>query len=123
MDSFIDKTPFFSAEHRVLADRMAQLVEREVEVQAADDERDPAQALRDYVLLLAENDLLRYAVPTPGQLFDLRAFCVIRESLSYSSSICDLAFVMQGLGTFAISQLTASVAVAPSTPHTPTSRS
>ena len=82
---------------------MAQLVEREVEVEAADDERDPEQSLRDYVLLLAENDLLRFAVPIPGQLFDLRAFCLIRESLSYSSSIADLAFVMQGLGTYAIS--------------------
>jgi acyl-CoA dehydrogenase len=103
MDRFIDTTPFFSAEHRGLADRLAQFVEREVEVRAADDERDPDQALRDYLLLLAENDLLRYAVATPGQPFDLRAFCIIRESLSYSSSLADLAFVMQGLGTYAIS--------------------
>jgi acyl-CoA dehydrogenase len=103
MDSFITTTPFFSPDHRALADRLAEIVEREVEVQAADDERDPEQALRDYVLLLAENDLLRYAVPTPGQSLDLRAFCLIRESLSYSSSIADLAFVMQGLGTYAIS--------------------
>jgi acyl-CoA dehydrogenase len=103
MDSFIATTPFFSAEHRGLADRMAQFVEREVEVRAADEERDAEQALRDHVLLLAENDLLKYSVPTPGQLFDLRAFCLIRESLSYSSSIADLAFTMQGLGTYAIS--------------------
>jgi acyl-CoA dehydrogenase len=103
MDSFIETTPFFSADHRMLAGSIAQLVEREVEAQAADDERDPEQALRDYVLLLAENDLLRYAVATPGRQFDLRAFCVIRELLSYSSSIADLAFVMQGLGTYAIS--------------------
>ncbi|HEX3084102.1 MAG TPA: acyl-CoA dehydrogenase family protein [Pyrinomonadaceae bacterium] len=103
MDSFIDTTPFFTSEHRALASRITQLVEREVEAHAADDERDPEQALRDYVLLLAENDLLRFAVPTPGQIFDLRAFCLIRESLSYSSSIADLAFVMQGLGTYAIS--------------------
>jgi len=103
MDSFIATTPFFSAEHRALTSRLTQLVEREVEVQAADDERDPEQSLRDYVLLLAENDLLRFAVPNPGQLIDLRAFCLIRESLSYSSSIADLAFVMQGLGTYAIS--------------------
>jgi acyl-CoA dehydrogenase len=103
MDTFIATTPFFSPDHRALANRMAQLVEREVEVQAGDDERDAEQAVRDYVLLLAENDLLRFAVATPGQQFDLRAFCVIRESLSYSSSLSDLAFVMQGLGTHAIS--------------------
>src|ERR1051326_2499213 len=103
MDSFIATTPFFSADHRLLADRMAQLVEREVEARAADDERDADQALRDYILLLAETDLLRYAVASPGQSFDLRAFCLIRESLAYSSSLADLAFVMQGLGTYAIS--------------------
>jgi len=103
MDSFITTTPFFSADHRTLATVMAQFVEREVEAQAADDERDAEQSLRDYVLLLAENDLLRYAVAAPGQPFDLRAFCVIRESLSYSSSLADLAFAMQGLGTYAIS--------------------
>src|SRR5215471_5192771 len=104
MDSFIQTTPFFSTDHRALADRLAQFAEREVEARAADDEHDPDQALRDYVLLLAENDLLKYAVASPGQPFDLRSFCIIRESLSYSSSLADLAFVMQGLGTYAISR-------------------
>src|SRR5256885_12678959 len=54
-------------------------------------------------MLLFEADLLRYAVAMPGQAFDLRSFCIIRETLSYSSSLADLAFVMQGLGTYAIS--------------------
>src|SRR5438094_1649576 len=103
MDTFIVTTPFFSDAHRSLADRVAQFVEREIEVRAADDEGDVDEALRGYVLLLAENDLLRYAVATPGQSFDLRAFCIIRETLSYASSLADLAFVMQGLGTYAIS--------------------
>jgi acyl-CoA dehydrogenase len=103
MDTFIATTPFFTDAHRTLADRMAEFVEREIEVRAADDEGDVDEALRGYVLLLAENDLLRYSVATPGQPFDLRAFCIIRESLSYSSSLADLAFVMQGLGTYAIS--------------------
>jgi len=103
MDTFIANTPFFTDAHRSLADRIASFVEREIEVRAADDEGDVDEALRSYVLLLAENDLLRYSVATPGQLFDLRAFCIIRESLSYSSSLGDLAFVMQGLGTYAIS--------------------
>src|SRR5438445_10335322 len=101
--SFIDTTPFFSNEHRGLAARVAQFVEREVEVRAGDDEGDADEALRGYVLLLAENDLLRYAVASPGQPFDLRSFCIIRETLSYSSSLADLAFAMQGLGTYAIS--------------------
>ena len=33
----------------------------------------------------------------------MRALCLIREALSYSSPLADLAFVMQGLGTYAIS--------------------
>ena len=104
MDLFIATTPFFSTDQHALSERLAQFAEREVEARAADDEHDPDQRVRDYLLLLAENDLLRYAVATPGQPFDLRSFCIIRESLSYSSSLADLAFVMQGLGTYAISR-------------------
>jgi alkylation response protein AidB-like acyl-CoA dehydrogenase len=103
MDSFIDTTPFFTSQQRALAERVAELTERAVEMRAGDDERDVDAALRSYVSLLAENDLLKYAVASLGQRFDLRSFCIIRETLSYSSSLADLAFVMQGLGTYAIS--------------------
>src|SRR3989475_10463356 len=103
MDRFIETTPFFSSEQRALAEQIAQLAEREIEVRAGDDEGDSDDCLRGYVLLLAENDLLRYAVAAPGHAFDLRSFCIIRETLSYSSSLADLAFVLQGLGTYAIS--------------------
>src|SRR3989441_8821137 len=103
MDTFLSTTPFFSSEHRSLADRMAEFVDREIEVRAADDESDTDEALRGYVMLLFEADLLRYAVAAGGQPFDLRSFCIIRETLSYSSSLADLAFVLQGLGTYAIS--------------------
>jgi acyl-CoA dehydrogenase len=103
MDTFIASTPFFTAEHRALAERIAAFAEREVEVRAADDETDVEEALRSYVLLLAENDFLGYAVAEPARPFDLRSFCIIRETLSYSSPLADLAFVMQGLGTYAIS--------------------
>src|SRR3954470_5441627 len=103
MDRFIQTTPFFTNEHRTLAQRIAEFAEREIEVRAGDDEADAAEALRSYVFLLAENDLLRYAVPEPGRQLDLRSFCLIRETLSYSSALADLAFVMQGLGTYAIS--------------------
>jgi acyl-CoA dehydrogenase len=102
MDPFIATLPFFTSEHRALAERVAEFAEREIEMRAADDEADADEALRVYVLLLAENDLLRYAVAAPGEPFDLRSFCIVRETLSYSSSLADLAFVMQGLGTYAI---------------------
>lgn len=103
MDTFIASTPFFTAEHRALAERIAAFAEREIEVRAADDETEVDEALRSYVLLLAENDFLRYAVADPVSPFDLRSFCLTRETLSYSSPLADLAFVMQGLGTYAIS--------------------
>src|SRR2546422_6684800 len=103
MDRFIETTPFFSSEQRALAEQIAQFAEREIEVRAGDDEGDTDDCLRGYVLLLAENDLLKYAVASPGQPFDLRSFCIIRETLSYSSSLADLAFTIQGLGTYAIS--------------------
>jgi acyl-CoA dehydrogenase len=103
MDRLIATTPFFSSEQRALAAQVAEFAEREVEARAGDDELDADQALRNYVLLLVEADLLRYAVAVPGHAFDLRSFCIIRETLSYSSSLADLAFVMQGLGTYAIS--------------------
>ncbi len=104
MDQFIETTPFFTPEHRRLAARVAEFADREIEVRAGDDEGDVDEALRGYVMLLFEADLLRYAVATPGELFDLRSFCLIREILSYSSSLADLAFVMQGLGSYAISR-------------------
>ncbi|HEY8205190.1 MAG TPA: acyl-CoA dehydrogenase family protein [Pyrinomonadaceae bacterium] len=103
MDTFIATAPFFTPDHRTLAERVAEFAEREIEVRAADDETETEESLRAYVHLLAENDLLRYAVATPGEPFDLRSFCLIRETLSYSSSLADLAFVMQGLGTYSIS--------------------
>jgi alkylation response protein AidB-like acyl-CoA dehydrogenase len=58
---------------------------------------------RALLALLAEAGLLRYAVAAADARFDTRSLCLIREALAYSSSLADLAFVMQGLGTYAIS--------------------
>ena len=102
MDRFIAESPFFSSEHRAVSARVEAFVEREVEPRAAEEEQDVDHFLRTYIALLVEADLLRYAVALPGQPFDLRSFCIIREGLSYSSSLADLAFVMQGLGSYAI---------------------
>ena len=103
MDDFINTTAFFTSQQRALAERVSQFVQVEIERRAAEDERNADEALRSYVRVLAAHDLLRYAVATPGERFDLRAFCIIRETLAYSSALADLAFVMQGLGTYAIS--------------------
>src|SRR5258705_7779766 len=103
MDKFIDQLPFFTPEHRTLAADMESFVQLEIEPRASD-ERDPDAQLREFVSVLAKAGALHYAIASPGEKLDLRALCLIREALSYSSALADLAFVMQGLGSFAISQ-------------------
>jgi len=108
MDRFIEETPFFTAEHLRLAASVASFVWREIEPRAEVDEDETDQGksdekFRELVSLLAQAELLRYAVAKPDAAFDVRALCLIREELSYSSPLTDLAFVMQGLGTHAIS--------------------
>jgi acyl-CoA dehydrogenase len=102
MDKLVDQLPFFTPEHRNLVSGVNSFVEREIEPRAID-ESDVNGRVREYVGVLASAGVLRYAVATEGRL-DVRALCLIRESLAYSSALADLAFVMQGLGTFAISQ-------------------
>ena len=101
MDRLINQLPFFTPEHRNLAQSVAQFVEREIEPRAAGEE-DVEGTARDFVSLLARAGILSYAVAATK--LDIRALCLIREALAYSSSLADLAFVMQGLGTYAISQ-------------------
>ena len=50
---------------------------------------------------LGEAGWLAHAVPDvdAGQAFDLRALCLIRETLARYSGLADFAFAMQGLGT------------------------
>ena len=103
MDSFINQLPFFTPEHLTLATDVSSFVEQEVEPRAIE-EGDVDERLRDYVSVLARGGALRYAVASHETRFDVRALCLIREALAYSSALADLAFVMQGLGTFAISQ-------------------
>src|SRR5437879_12590038 len=98
MDRFIETTPFFSADHRKLWAEVDDLAEREVEVRAGDDEQDADEAVRSYVMLLFEADILRYAVELPGQPFDLRSLLLIRTTLSYSTSLVDLIFLITCIG-------------------------
>ena len=93
--------PFFTPEHRNLAQVVAQFAAREIEPHAGVED-DVEGLARHFVTLLASAGLLNYAVA--ASRLDTRALCLVREALSYSSSLADLAFVMQGLGTFAIAQ-------------------
>lgn len=102
MDQFIEDTPFFTPSQRTLAASVADFAAREIESRAGESEDEDAR-FRELLGLLADSGLLRFAVAESGVRFDTRSLCLIREALSYSSSLADLAFVMQGLGTFAIS--------------------
>lgn len=100
MDHLISQLPFFTPEHRNLAQGVAQFVQQEIEPRAGFEE-DIEGLARDFVALLAKAGILNYAVAESK--LDIRSLCLIREALAYSSSLADLAFVMQGLGTHAIS--------------------
>ena len=108
-DRFIAETPFFEEEHAPLAEGVAVFVAREIEPRAVAADAgglDEDAHFRELLDLLAQSGLLSYAVAGAGgdaRPLDTRALCVIREALAYSSAVADLAFVMQGLGTYAIS--------------------
>lgn len=101
MDRLISQLPFFTPEHRNLAQSVAQFVKQEIEPRASFEE-DVEGLARDFVNLLAHAGILSYAVAESK--LDIRSLCLIREELAYSSSLADLAFVMQGLGTYAIAK-------------------
>ncbi|HEX8707006.1 MAG TPA: acyl-CoA dehydrogenase family protein, partial [Pyrinomonadaceae bacterium] len=100
-DRFITETPFFTEEQRDLALSVEGFAAREIEPRAGE-EPDVEAQFRALLAMLAGAGLLRYAVASDGRAIDVRSLCLVREALSYSSSLADLAFVMQGLGTYAI---------------------
>lgn len=57
--------------------------------------------------VLAESGLLKWTVPANFEdgatVLDVRSICVVRDRLSYESSLADLMFAMQGLGSYPIS--------------------
>lgn len=104
-DSFFEETPFFTDEHARLATGVANFAAREVEPHAAtEEEGDVDGRFRQLLSLLAQADLLRYSVARGDRMpLDARSLCIVREALAYHSPLADLAFVMQGLGTYAVS--------------------
>lgn len=101
MDQLVSQLPFFTPEHRNLAQSVAQFVAQEIEPRAAVEEN-VEDVAKEFVSLLARAGLLTYAVAESK--LDVRSLCLIREELAYSSALADLAFVMQGLGTYAIAR-------------------
>lgn len=95
------EAPLLEARHQELAVRVDRFTRQLSRTVAEDDSH-----ARRLVALLAAQGLLEYTVPKPfggpTDPLDVRAMCVIREHLSYESSLADLMFAMQGLGSFPI---------------------
>ena len=101
--SFLD-WPFLEPAHRELA--------ASLDAWAADnlggiDEADVDAACRELVRRLAADSWLDHCVPAAyggaSEKLDVRALCLIRETLARHSGLADFAFAMQGLGSGAIS--------------------
>jgi alkylation response protein AidB-like acyl-CoA dehydrogenase len=100
--------PFFGPEHRTIAaaaenwarSRLPQFAH--VETRAEVDRR-----CLDLVRSLGADGLLRHCVRAEyggaSAQFDVRALCLIRETLAYHDGLADFAFAMQGLGSGALS--------------------
>ncbi|MGA9769673.1 MAG: acyl-CoA dehydrogenase family protein [Blastocatellia bacterium] len=95
-------TPFIEGRHTELAQRVDSLNREQIRSRSLGETED--EQAQNLVRLLARSGLLDHTVPADftGSMLDVRALCVIREHLSYESSLSDLMFAMQGLGSFPI---------------------
>ena len=93
--------PFFEDRHRALADR----IERWCAANLSADQPDVDAACRDLVQKLGRDGWLAHTAPDPAapSPLDVRALCVIRETLARHDGLADFAFAMQGLGAGPIS--------------------
>ena len=92
--------PFFEDSHRALASRVAAWATGLDAMRGAGDADRAARAL---VGALGEAGLLAYAVAGDSGRLDVRALCVLRETLAARWGLADFAFAMQGLGSAPIS--------------------
>jgi acyl-CoA dehydrogenase len=100
-----DKTflgwPFFEERHRALAAGIESWCASNLPYADANVEA----ACRDLVGKLGRDGWLKHTAPDPGAAapLDLRALCLIRETLARHDALADFAFAMQGLGAGPIS--------------------
>jgi acyl-CoA dehydrogenase len=94
--------PFFDERHRALAAEVERLAETLADLVTADVD----VSCQMLVARMGEAGLLRHAVPAAyggaGERLDVRALCLIRETLARFEGLADFAFAMQGLGAGAI---------------------
>jgi acyl-CoA dehydrogenase len=97
--------PFFDDHHRKLATDLSHWAA--ATLPALVDHHDVDGSCKRLVRAMGDAGWLRVAVPAShGGLyptFDVRALCLVRETLAYQSGLADFAFAMQGLGTGPIS--------------------
>jgi acyl-CoA dehydrogenase len=97
--------PFFDDSHRVLATDLTEWINTHLSV--FEQERRPWWELaREIFIVLAEGGWLRLGVPDgkpSNPLPDLRAVCLLREALAYSSGIADVAFSEPWIASLPIS--------------------
>src|SRR5579884_4014545 len=96
--------PFFEDSHRQLAGDVEAWAARELGPYENVPREETDGACRRLVSLLADGGWLRWCVPpSDGGSLDVRALCLIRETLARHAGLADFAFVMQGLGSGPIS--------------------
>jgi acyl-CoA dehydrogenase len=101
----VDKTflgwPFFEERHRALAAGVESWCASNLPCTDAD----VYAACRDLVRKLGRDGWLKHTAPDPGGAapLDVRALCLIRETLARHDGLADFAFAMQGLGAGPIS--------------------
>ena len=91
--SFLD-WPFLEDQHRVLAAELDAWCVANLPV----DHDDVDAACRDLVSRLGADGWLRHSANLDRPALDVRALCLIRETLARHDALADFAFAMQGLG-------------------------
>ena len=92
--------PFLSDGHRALAEEVEAWAEPALAHPHGND-ADIDAACRDLARRMGSAGLFRHAVPEDGEL-DVRALCLLRETLARHDPLADFVYAMQGLGTGSI---------------------
>jgi acyl-CoA dehydrogenase len=91
-------------EHRALRERVRRLARDQIQELVKGEESRPEEAFVAMRSRLGDAGLLAETVPSAyggrRERLGLRAICVVREELAAVSGLADLAFVMQGLGSY-----------------------
>ena len=100
-DTTFPSWPFFEERHRALA----QAIEAWAAANLPVDHEDVAAACRTLVQKLGRDGFLKHTAPDPDapSPLDVRALCLIRETLARHDGLADFTFAMQGLGAGPIS--------------------